>query len=472
MLERDLLPDYSPDVLAEVAGLQAPAGPDPAARDLRTLPWVSIDNDSSRDLDQISAAEELAGGQVKIRVGIADVDALVAVGSAIDRHAEHNTTSVYTAAGIFAMLPEKLSTGLTSLNEDGDRRAMVVEMVFDADGEMLGSDVYPASVRNQAKLAYDSVAAWLDGSGPAPAAIADDPTFQEQLRIQDRMAQKLRAIRHRHGALGLETLEARPVFDGDELADLRIEPKNRGRELIEDLMIAANGAVAAFLAGKGMPSLRRILRSPQRWGRIVDLASREGGHLPPHPDAASLERFLAERKKADPEGFGDLSLAVVKLIGSGEYALNLPGHHADGHFGLAVSSYTHSTAPNRRFPDLITQRLVKAALAGDASPYATPELERLASRCTTMEDAAAKVERRVRKSAAALLMASRIGERFDAVVTGASEKGTWVRLRRPPVEGKLVRGAHGLDVGDRLPVTLLATDVDRGYVDFAAAHGH
>jgi len=467
MIQRGLLPNFSFAVFAETDAIAtAAAETDPSIRDLRDLLWCSIDNDDSLDLDQLTAVEPRAGGLVKILVAVADVDALVKEGSAIDSHARTNTTSVYTAAEIFPMLPEKLSTNLTSLNEGQVRLAIVIEMVVSADGTLAESDVYRAIVMNRAKLAYNSIAAWLDGTAPAPPRLAAVPGLDKQLHIQDRAAQAMKSLRHQHGALRLETIEARAVFDGDVLIDLLPDEKNRAKELIEDFMIAANGVTAKYLERKGFPSLRRVLRSPDRWERIVELATRLGGRLPAKPSARALGEFLSERRQADPQRFPDLSLSVVKLLGSGEYVVERPGQHADGDFGLAVRDYLHSTAPNRRFPDLITHRLLKAALAGRPAPYGLDELSGLARHCTEQEDNAAKVERQVVKSAAALLLASRIGERFDAVVTGASENGTWVRIFRPAVEGKVVRGFEGLDVGDRIGVEIIDTNVERGFVDF------
>ncbi len=469
MLQRGLLPDFSAAAMAEtnsIAGAATAAGP--SFRDLRSLLWASIDNDDSRDLDQLSVAVPAAGGAVKILVAVADVDAVVKKGCAIDGHARANTTSVYTAAEIFAMLPEKLSTDLTSLAEGKERLAIIIEMAVDPDGAVGESDIYQAVVVNHAKLAYNSVAAWLDGTGPAPPGLSAAAGVDQQLRTQDRVAQTMKKLRHQHGALSLETIEARPIFDGDSLTDLRADPKTRAHELIEDFMIAANGVTARYLDRRGFPSLRRVLRSPERWARIVELAAGLGERLPSEPDAGALERFLGKRRQADPARFPDVSLSVVKLLGRGEYVLELSGRPAGGHFGLAVRDYTHSTAPNRRFPDLITQRLLKAALAGrPAPPYNNGELGELARHCTMQEDAASKVERLVRKSAAALLLESRIGDRFDAIVTGASDKGTWVRIVQPAAEGKVVQGYQGLDVGDRVRVKLIATDVERGFVDFA-----
>jgi VacB/RNase II family 3'-5' exoribonuclease len=470
MIERGLLPDFSPAVLAETDAIAtAAATTDPSIRDLRSLLWCSIDNDDSLDLDQLTVAEPKANGSAKILVAVADVDSIVKAGSAIDGHARTNTTSVYTAAALFPMLPEKLSTDLTSLGEGQVRPAIVIEATVAADGTVVESDLYRAAVMNKAKLAYNGVAGWLDGTAPAPPRLAAVPGLDEQLRIQDRIARTMQNLRHRHGALSLETLETRAVFNEDILIDLLPDEKNRAKELIENFMIAANGVTATYLERKGYPSVRRVLRLPKRWDRIRDLATRLGTSLPPEPTARALEEFLVERRHADPETFPDLSLSIVKLLGSGEYAVERPGQHVEGHFGLAVRDYSHSTAPNRRFPDLIAHRLLKAALAGRPAPYNPDQLEELARHCTAQEDNAAKVERQVQKSAAALLLVSRIGERFDAIVTGASDKGTWVRIFRPPVEGKVLRGSEGLDIGDRVRVELIGTDVEKGFIDFIRA---
>jgi VacB/RNase II family 3'-5' exoribonuclease len=467
MLQRGLSPDFPPQALAELDAIHGPATQGTVStRDLRDPPWCSIDNDDSRDLDQLTVAETMVGGAVRVLVAIADVDAIVKKGSALDGHARQNTTSVYTAAETFPMLPEKLSTDLTSLSYEADRLAIVIEMVLAEDGSLQSSDVYAATVRNRAKLAYSSVAAWLEDSGPMPQGIGAASGLAENLRLQDRIAQKLKALRHLHGALGLETVEARPVFQGDELRDLEPEKGNRAKDIIENFMIAANGVTARYLASKRIPSLRRVVETPRRWDRIVELAADRGAVLPEEPDSKALEQFLASAKAADPLRFPDLSLSVVKLMGPGVYVVELPGGTAPGHFGLAVKDYTHATAPNRRFPDLITQRLLKAAMTGDRMPYESDELAALAEHCTQKEDAANKVERQVVKSAAAMLMESRIGEQFDAFVTGASTKGTWVRLLHPPVEGKLESGFEGLDVGHGLRVQLVGTDVERGYIDF------
>jgi exoribonuclease-2 len=473
MRDRGFKPDFSRAAEAQVAAFGGPAAPD-GRRNLRDLIWCSIDNDDSRDLDQLSVARGNSTGDVTVLVAVADVDALVRRDTPVDQHAAHNTTSVYTGAQIFPMLPERLSTDLTSLNEDEDRNAIVVEYVVTADGSVGTSDVYEAVVRNRAKLAYPGVGAWLEGSGPMPQKIGDVLGLADNLKQQDRAARALKERRHAMGALTLTTIEARPVFEDDTLRDLAESQHNRATELIEDFMIASNGVVARFLESRGFSSLRRVVRTPQKWERIVDLAAQHGFHLPDEPDAVALEEWLLREHASDPQRFPDLSLSVVKLLGRGEYVVERPGGNSMGHFGLAVQDYAHSTAPNRRFPDLVAQRLVKVALRSEGPPpnpphppYSDAELDAIAQRCTEREDAANKVERLVRKAAAALLLQSRIGERFDALVTGASEKGTWVRIRRPLVEGRLERGYEGLEVGDRVRVKLIHTDPARGFIDFA-----
>jgi len=466
MLERGLWPDFSPEVLQQTSALTAAAS-DAGVRDLSELLWASIDNDDSRDLDQLSVAEPLAAGACRILIAIADVDVLVARGSPLDAHARHNTTSVYTAARIFPMLPERLSTDLTSLVQGEKRRAMIIDMLVTPHGEVSESAIYQAMVTNKAKLAYRSVSAWLEGKAAPPPQLAAVAGLDEQLRLQDRVAQALRQVRQARGALTLETIQAHAVFDGETLSSLIPDQKNRAQELIEDFMIAANEAAVRWLEGRGCPSIRRVVRTPQRWERLVALAAELGEQLPPAPDPRALNAFLLRRRQLDPQRFPELSLSVIKLLGRGEYALTTPGTAAQGHFGLAVDHYTHSTAPNRRFPDVLTQRLLKASLHGQPPPYSIPELTALAAHCTSQEDNAAKVERRIGKSAASLLLAPRVGERFEGIVTGAAEKGTWVRIFAPPVEGKVVEGFAGLEVGQRVRVQLVHTDVARGFIDFA-----
>jgi exoribonuclease-2 len=467
MVERGLEPEFSPAAIAQAQALPETLPATGALLDLSHLLWCSIDNDDSRDLDQLSVAEAGTNGTTLVRVAIADVDALVARDTPIDRHASANTTSVYTPAQIFPMLPEQLSTDLTSLVEGQRRLAVVVEMMVNGDGSVGASSIKRAIVQNRAKLAYNSVAAWLEGTAAAPPRVAAVRGLDENLRIQDRAAQAMRGLRHQQGALTLESVEPTAVFTGDSLSDLRRDEKNRAKALIEDFMVAANGAAARFLADRHSPSVRRVLRAPKRWSRIVVIAREVGVTLPAEPDARALDDFLSARRAADPDRFPDLSLAVVKLLGAGEYAVVGPGESPEGHFGLAVRDYAHSTAPNRRFPDLLTQRLLKAALAGADSPYPIDQLHSLAEHCTMQENAAEKVERQVRKSAAALLLSNRTGEVFEGIVTGASDKGTWVRVMTPPVEGRVIRNDAGLDVGDRVRVQLVGSNVERGFIDFS-----
>ncbi|MBA3594797.1 MAG: RNB domain-containing ribonuclease [Polaromonas sp.] len=477
MRTRGLLPVFTPAVLQEAEAARH-ASPERGAdiRDLRHLTWFSIDNEDTRDLDQLSVAEALPAGATRLMVAIADVDYLVRPGGAVDDHAAANTTSVYTAAGIFPMLPEVLSTDLTSLHEDQDRLAVVVDMLVAADGTVAESDIYRALVLNRAKLTYDAVSAWLDGTASAPLQIATVPGLEEQVRLHDTVASRLRLWRQSRGALNVNTIAARPVFKDGQLVDLQPDEKNRAKNLIADLMIATNGATARFLVNKGFPSIRRFLQAPRRWDRIEALAASHGVSLPAVPDAIALDRFLSARRAADPAGFPDLSLAVVKLLGSGEYATapaRTGGAALDGdevgHFGLAINDYAHSTAPNRRFPDLVTQRLLKAALAGEPPPYSAEQLAEIAKHCTLQEDNASKVERQVLKAAGAYLLQGRIGDVFDAIVTGAAAKGTFVRISSPLLEGRLVRGFEGLDVGDTLHVRLVAVNAEKSFIDFERA---
>jgi VacB/RNase II family 3'-5' exoribonuclease len=470
MQQRGFQPDFPPQVPQQLAELKAhPPQVAPAGdiRDLRNLLWSSIDNDTSRDLDQIEVAERLSNGDVKIMVGIADVDAFVPKNTPIDQHAARETTTVYAGVRNFPMLPEELSTGLTSLLENQDRLSVVIEFVIDSGGALKSSSVYRAVVRNQAQLQYNSAGAWLEGKSAAPPKIAASNDLQTQLKLQDEVAQKLKQQRLQHGALSLQTDEVQPLMLNDQVIDVVKQQKNRATELIEDFMVAANGVVARYL--EQVSSLRRIVRTPERWDRIVQLAATKGAKLPTQPDSKALNDFLLRQKAADPDHFADLSLAVIKLIGPGEYVLECPGEVAPGHFGLAVQDYTHSTAPNRRFVDVVTQRLIKAMLAGQKNPYTDSELTAVAAHCTEKEDAAKKVERDMAKRLAAVAMQHRIGEVFDAIVTGVTDHGTFVRVFQPHIEGLLAQGEQGLDVGDKLRVKLLRTDVQRGYIDFVRA---
>jgi exoribonuclease-2 len=451
MLDRGLQPDFDAVALRQLDGMRGPAATEGGAvRDLRDLLWCSIDNDDSLDLDQLSVAEDVGGGTVKILIAVADVDALVAKSTPIDRHAASNTASVYVAGHVYPMLPERLSTDLTSLGPDCDRLSLV--------GALGDTRVGRALVRNRAKLAYNAVAAWLDGQGPLPEPAGRVKGMDLQLRMQDEVAARLRRLRHQQGALDLQSLESRPVFGGDAVVGMEAEEPNRAKELIEDFMIAANGVVARFLEGKARPSLRRVVRSPERWAKIAEVAAKLGEALPAEPSARALEAFLLRRRAADPLRFPDLSLVIVKLMGAGEYVVELPGQPPVGH--------AHSTAPNRRFPDLVTHRLVKAALSDGLAPYSVAELAEIATHCTQQEGNVAKVERQVSKSAAALLLEGRVGESFEGVITGAADKGTWVRIFNPPVEGRIVRGFQSLRVGDQVHVVLVHTDFERGFLDF------
>ncbi len=468
LIDSGFVADLPAGARKEVEAMSDPVAGSSVTQDLRQLPWSSIDNYSSKDLDQLEVAEQLAGGDVRVRIAIADVDALVRKGSEIDKVAAANCTSVYTGIATYPMLPERLSTDLTSLREGVDRAAVIIEFVAAGDGTIKSHSIYLARVHNYAKLAYGSVGAWLDGSGTLPPSATQ--VIQDQLHVQDVVANSLRAMRAKAGALDLETIEAQSVVHDDDSVSIELVAKTRASHLIEDFMIAANVAMAQFLDEHNSPSIRRVVKTPERWGRIVTLAAALGEKLPAEADSIALETFLAKRRKVDPDHFADLSLSVVKLIGPGEYALHVPGGEDAGHFGLATHDYTHSTAPNRRFADLVTQRLVKAVIAGSPCPYTNDELQQIATHCTEREDAGRKVERQVRKIAAAVSMADHVGESFDAIVTGVNPKGTFVRLIHPPVEGRVMKGEHGLDVGERTRVRLISTDPVRGFVDFAASN--
>jgi VacB/RNase II family 3'-5' exoribonuclease len=470
MISHGFQPDFPAGVQVQLQSLVAHPPVVAAAapvRDLRSLLWSSIDNDTSRDLDQIEYAERMPDGTTKVLIGVADVDAFVAKGTPIDNYAAHETTSVYTGVRTFSMLPEALSTGLTSLLENEDRLCVVVEYKIDGDGTVIASDAYRALVRNRAQLAYNGVGAWLEGTGAAPPKVAASGELQAQLKLQDETAQALRNHRFRVGALDLETSENRPVVVDNQIVDIVGQQKNRATGLIEDFMIAANGVIARLLRDKQRSAIRRVVKTPERWDRIVALAAESGEKLPADPDSKALNEFLIHRKTADPDRFPDLSLAVIKLMGPGEYVLERPGDPEQGHFGLAVHDYTHSTAPNRRFADLVAQRLVKSLLAGQPAPYSDAELASIAQNCTLKEEAERKVEREMSKRIAAVAMSSRIGQVFDAIVTGVTPGGTFVRALQPHVDGMLVQGKQGVDVGVRLRVKLVNTDVGRGYIDYA-----
>jgi exoribonuclease-2 len=467
--DNDFAPELDDAARRELEGLR-PAPLTPEVRDLRALLWSSIDNAESRDLDQVEVAEQLPDGAIRVRLGIADVDALVPKGSALDRHADANATSVYTGIEVYPMLPEQLSTDLTSLGEGQERVALVIDLVLERDGAPRSHEVYRAMVVNHAKLAYESLGAWLEGRGPAPDAVARDPKLQEQIWLQDRAASLMKTRRDRAGALEFETVEATAVGSDGKVTAIRVTRKNRARDLIEDFMISANVAIAQYLAEQQRSAIRRVVRQPKRWSRIVELASKFGATLPAEPDPRALSAFLAARRAADPLRFPDLSLSVVKLLGPGEYVLDKAGPGDDqGHFGLAAHDYSHATAPNRRYADLVTQRLVKAVIANAPAPYTDEELAAIAAHCTERENAANRVERVARKAAGAILLEHHIGTVYDAIVTGVNKDGTYVRLLSPPAEGRVMRGERGMDVGERVRVRLIATDPRRGFIDFEGA---
>jgi exoribonuclease-2 len=470
MIEHGFQPEFPAGTDTELAAIEAHPEPPavPGLQDLTSLLWSSIDNDTSRDLDQIEWAEQLADGRIRVLVGVADVDARVPLGSVIDGHAKSETTSVYTGVKVFPMLPVELSEGITSLNENQDRVAHVIEFSVDSSGTASDGKVYAALVRNRAQLAYNGVGAWLEGTGPAPAKVAASTDLAAQLKLQDAAAQRMVGGRFQHGALDLETIETRPEMRGDQPVDIVHQQKNRATSLIEEFMVAANGVVARTFEAAGVASIRRIVRTPKRWDRIVEVAQGLGTTLPTAPDSKALNDFLLAQKQKDPDHFPDLSLAVIKLMGPGEYVLVKPNEPSPGHFGLAVQDYTHSTAPNRRFPDMVTGRLVKAWLAKAPQPYSENDLNAIAVRCTLMEDAARKVEREMQKRIAAVVLHPRIGQSFPAIVTGVNQYGTFVRTLDPHVDGMLVHGGKGLDVGDKVTVKLVSTDPQRGFIDFAA----
>ncbi len=467
MVQEGFQPDFPPGTSEQLqaARRNAAASVNGDIRDLRNLLWSSIDNDTSRDLDQIEVAERTGDG-IRLLIGIADVDVDVCKGSPLDTHAASQTTTVYTAVRVFPMLPEELSTNLTSLNEDMDRTAVVIEMVISGDGSITSSAIYRALVRNKAQLSYEGVGPWLEAAAPPPAKLASVDELQQQIELQDEAAAAFRKRRQEAGALNFYRVEAQPTVTGGQVRDIKARRKNKASALIEDLMVAANEVMAKTLTSAGVSAIRRVVKSPERWPRIVDLAAQQGFSLPVQPDSAALARFLQEQKQKDALHYPDLSLAVVKLMGPGEYVLARPGEEGPGHFGLAAHDYTHSTAPNRRFADLVTQRLIKSVLNRTPSPYSDEELAAIARNCTLREDAARKVERVMGKRAAAVAFQNRIGESFNAVVTGVTSKGTFVRVLDPPVEGRLMGGEAGMDVGDTVRVVLLSTDAQRGYIDF------
>jgi exoribonuclease-2 len=467
MIERGFNTDFPAEVIEELKEIgEEDIENNTTIRDMCNLIWCSIDNEDSLDLDQLQYAETLPENLVKILVAIADVDFHVKASSKIDRHARQNTTSIYTIAQLYPMLPEKLSTNLTSLNFNVDRAAIVVEMIVDEKGKVIQSDVFCAMVHNYAKLDYNTVGAWLEGIGPMPEEVRRVEGLAENIKLQDKVARNLRELRFERGALEFQNIESRPVFEGNFLKEIKENRKNSAKSMVEDFMITCNSITAQFLNSRNFPSLRRVVRIPKRWDRIVELAAEHNYMLSNEPDPKSLSLCFKFVKQNNPEQFANLTFSVLKLIGGGEYLLEMPGSAALGHFGLAVKDYSHSTAPNRRYPDLITHRLLKAAMNGSIVPYSTDELERIAKNCTVKEDDAKKVERQVEKSAFAMIMQSRIGEIFEGIVSGAAAKGTWIKLIQPNLEGKLVKGFETLQVGNKLKARLLNVNIESGFIDF------
>lgn len=467
MIADGFQPDFPPDALRQLEALKTrpPAGTDAGLHDMRSLLWSSIDNDTSRDLDQAEAAERVSAG-IRVLIAIADVDSDVPIGSPIDQYAAQQTTSVYTGVQTFPMLPVQLSTDLTSLNQDADRAALVVDMLVAPGGSITSGEIYRALVRNRAQLTYNGVGGWLEGSSAAPPRVAASADLAAQLKLQDEAAQILSKERQRLGALNIDRVEAEVIVSDGQVKGINTRQKNRATELIESFMIAANGVLERRLIQAGVSSIRRVVRTPERWPRIVELAARYGDKLPPAPDSAALNLFLQKRKTADSVHYADISLAVIKLMGPGEYVLSRQGDKDQGHFALAAQDYTHSTAPNRRFADLVMQRLMKAVLSKQPPPYSDQQLDSIARNCTLKEDAARKVERVMYKRIAAVALQNRIGQTFAGVVTGVTPKGVFVRVSDPPAEGLLARGQRGVDVGDQLQVKLLSVDPQRGYLDF------
>jgi VacB/RNase II family 3'-5' exoribonuclease len=466
MIFNGFTPEFPRNVI-EAAKNEAETKPDLAnIKDLRKLIWSAIDDASSRDLDQVEFVEKLANGDIKILVGIADVDEFVEQTGVIDAHAAKNTISVYTGSRTFPMLPEELSTDATSLLNDVDRVGIVIEMIVSADGNVTASDIYRAILHNYAKLSYEEVGAWLDENTEIPAKIKAVAGMETQIRLQMEAALRLKKNRQKNGALQFESVETSPIIKDGNINGLKVLQHNSARDIIENFMIAANVTMAEFLENHNSISLRRIVKTPARWDGIVKIASSFGFNLPETPDSNALSKFLQSRKEADPSHFPDISLSVVKLLGPGEYVVQKLGEEVDGHFGLAVRDYAHSTAPNRRYADIITQRLVKAVLRKSPTPYTVEELENIANHCNERLSAARKVERQMRKTIAASVLAERIGDEFDAIVTGVKSVGTFARLLNPPADGRIINGEKGLDVGEKIRVRLVGTNPYKGFIDF------
>ncbi|HIJ06065.1 MAG: Exoribonuclease II [Methanomicrobiales archaeon 53_19] len=461
-------PKFPKNVLSEVERLNDEIIPEErrSARDLRSILWISIDNHDTMDIDQIQFCERGPDDEILVKIAIADVDHLVGKGSATDRHAAKHGTSIYTGVVTYPMLPVRLSEDITSLHPKKDKLAVVIEYAVLSDGSIRHGEIYPAIVRNKAKLVYEVVGEWLENQGVFPYEDLDIPALPEQLLLQHEAAQKMKAERAKQGFLDLETIEASPVMVEGSVTGLVIQQESPAHSLIEEFMISANRTLVARLNERSYPMIQRIVRTPRNWQGIVEEAASYHYRLPADPDVQALASFLIAMKKKDPESFPDLSLTIVKLMGPGEYVAIAPDEDSVGHFALAVTDYTHGTAPNRRYVDIIIQRLIKASLKTQPAPYDIDELTMLAQHLSASEKAAKKVERFMRKAAGAVLLRDRVGETFRGLVTGASEKGTYARIIDPPVEGRVVKNEDGLKVGQRVQVRLLNTDPEKGFIDF------
>jgi exoribonuclease R len=493
--EAGFKPEFGRDVQEQVSEIErdiAHWGDAKSAADLRGLGWSSIDNDTSKDLDQIEVAERVPTG-IRLHIAIGDVAAAVEKGSPIDEHAQNQTQTIYTAVKNFPMLPLELSAGLTSLNENEDRLAILMSFTVASNGELLDETVSRSWVRNRAQLAYSRVGPWLDAGGNDPKNVvnlrsdsarehdSDEAAstrmdgdrnlradwLAEQLKLQDEATEALHRTRIAAGALDFHKAEAEPVLMDGHIASVHEVTQNRAMHLIEDLMVAANGVMARALRKGGRSGLQRVVKTPERWNRIVALAQRTGRTLPEQPDSVELNKFLQAQRESDPDHYPDLAVAVIKLMGPGEYMLMRADDDPTGHFGLAARDYTHSTAPNRRFPDLVTQRILHAMMDDAPPPYTDGELAAIAQHCNEADKALRKIERRMQKRVAAVAMSGHVGEDFKAVVTGSSDKGVYARVIEPPFEGRVVEGEYGLDVGDVVRVKLIHTDPARAFIDLA-----
>jgi VacB/RNase II family 3'-5' exoribonuclease len=464
MHEAGFRPEFGGAVMQEVAELSNRQTENDAT-DLTHLNWSSIDNEESRDLDQLEYAEKKGNDNIRLMVAISSVIDHVRKDGPIYLHAAYNTTSVYTGVETFHMLPEALSTDRTSLLEGQTRLAMVVDLEVTPNGDLINPQVYRARVQNHARLTYEEAGEFMQGNSHASEIISTCPWLREQLSLQMAASHRLISLRKKEGALTFSSFEPRLVKRNGKIVDLKLYPHTVARELIESFMVAVNISTATYLKSKNWPIIERVVTAPRRWGRIREVVREYGVELPLEPEQKALSSFLAKQRAKDEVKFQTLSLAIVKLLGPGEYVVEYTHGPQQGHFGLAVDDYSHSTAPNRRFADLVLQKLLRACSAGQPMPYSDDELQQIAARCTERETAARKVERLMRKVCAATLIRARVGQEFSGMITGASRKGTYARLFDFPAEGKVVRGERGVDVGDRVRLRLLNADPETGFID-------